>query len=158
MKLYELTERWNNLEQLCDNEEVDKKILEAALNEIGEQADEKIENIAKVIKTLVLEAKSIKEEEDRLSKRRKALEKNIANLKEYVASNLIARGKEKVKTKLFTLYFTKRKSLHIDEDVIEDKYIKMIRSIDKDKIKSDLVEGKEVPGANYAESRSLVIR
>lgn len=158
MKLYELNIRWKNLHELLENKEVDKDTLQASLNEIGEQIEEKYENIAKVIKSLELEAKAIKEEKIRLDKREKMLERNARNLKEYLASSLQLRGISKVNTKLFTFYFRKNKKLHVDEDLLEDKYIKTLKAIDTDSIRVDLQEGKEVKGAKLEEHESLVVK
>uniref|UniRef100_A0AAU8B4F8 Resistance protein n=1 Tax=Dulem virus 30 TaxID=3145748 RepID=A0AAU8B4F8_9CAUD len=158
MNLYKLDRRWKNLRELLENKEVDKDVLQASLNEIGEQREEKYENIAKVIKSIELEAKAIREEKIRLDKREKMLERNAKNLKEYLASSLILRGVNKVKTKLFTFYFRKNKKLHVDEDLIEDKYIKTLKTIDTDSIRIDLQEGKEVVGAKLEESKSLIIQ
>lgn len=158
MRLYILNGRWKNLQELAENEEVDKQVLYESLNEIEEQMDEKYENIGKVIKGLDMESKAIKEEEARLAKRRRAIERNSKNLKEYLAESLIQRGLHKIKTKLFTVYFRKNKKMIFDEDLIDSKYKKLVEQIDIASIRVDLQEGKEVAGARFEENESLVIQ
>ena len=71
MKLYELTENYRNLQDLLENPEIDNDLIEKALDEVGEQLEEKAENIAKLIKTLEVEVTGFKTEEKRLADKRK---------------------------------------------------------------------------------------
>ena len=50
--LYEITERYNNLLDLLDNEEITQDILNNALNEVQDEFNEKALNIVKFIKNL----------------------------------------------------------------------------------------------------------
>ena len=75
MKLYELTESYLNLQELLENPEVPQELITSALEQVGEELEIKAENIAKLIKTLEVDITGFKEEEKRLSDRRKTLEK-----------------------------------------------------------------------------------
>ena len=84
MKLYELTENYLNLQELLENPEVPQDLITSALEQVGEELEVKAENIAKLIKTLEVDIAGFKEEEKRLSDRRKSLENRVKNLKEYL--------------------------------------------------------------------------
>lgn len=64
--LYEITERYNNLLELLDNEEITQDILNSALNEVQDEFNEKALNIVKFIKNLESDFKGLDAEEKRL--------------------------------------------------------------------------------------------
>lgn len=157
-KLYDLTGRYKNLKDLLENEEVDKEVLYESLNGIKDQIKYKTENICKVLRSETLEVNALKEEEDRIAKIRKAKERKIKILKEYLAESLLKVNLHKVNTPLFTIYFRKTKKLMLDEELIDSKYKKVVEEIDTASIRVDLQEGKEVAGARFEENESLVIQ
>lgn len=160
MKLYELTQNYLNLLDLLDNPEVPKEVIEAALEEIEGSFDDKADNIAKLIRSMEADIKGYKNEEDRLFSRRKALENKVKSLKEYLQSSMKALGKEEVKAKLFTLKIqTNQPSLIIDDiDKLPKEYKKLVEESDKKKIKEDLLNNIEIPGARLERGESLRIR
>ena len=107
MKLYELTENYRNLQELLDNPEIDQELITKALDEVGEQLEEKAENIAKLIKTLEVEVNGYKTEEKRLADRRKTLENRITGLKSYIDATMKATGKKRFKGQLFSFNIQK---------------------------------------------------
>ena len=107
MKLYELTENYRNLQDLLENPEIDQDLITNALDEVGEQLEEKSENIAKLIKTLEVEVTGFKAEEKRLADRRKTLENRITGLKSYIDAAMKATGKKKFKGQLFSFNIQK---------------------------------------------------
>lgn len=157
-KLYDLTDRYKNLVDLLSNKEIDKNLIYNSLETIEEEISVKVENTTKVLKSLELEAKALKEEEERIKKRRQALERNYKNLKEYVQESLLKANLRNIKTKLFTFYFRKTKKIVLDEEQIDSKYKKMVKQTDIASIRIDLEEGKEVRGAKLVENESLIIR
>lgn len=157
-KLYDLTDRYKNLLDLLSNKEVDKNVLYNSLDLVQEDIGVKVENTAKVLKSIELEAKALKEEEERIKKRRQALERNYKNLKEYVQESLLKANLSKIKTKLFTVYFRKTKKIVLYEEQIDLKYKKIVEQTDIASIRIDLEEGKEVKGAKFVENESLIIR
>lgn len=83
-KLYEITERYQNLELLLDNaDENVKQVLLDGLNEIKEEFNEKALNLVKYIKNIESDIDGFKAEEKRLSERRKTLENRKESIKEY---------------------------------------------------------------------------
>lgn len=160
MKLYELTQNYMNLQELLEDPEIPQEMIVAALNEVTEEIEEKAENIAKLIKSIELDAAAIKEEEVRLSSKRKSLEGRVKNLKEYLEGAMRAVDKKKIKGKLFSFNIQKNPaSLDIyDTSMIPKDYIKVVETFDNAEIKKALKEGKEVPGAILMQSESLRIR
>jgi hypothetical protein len=159
-KLYELTEQYNNLLELVENPDVPQELLEQSLNQINEELDVKLENIAKVIKSMEVDAKGLKEEERRLSNRRKSLENKMKSLKEYVENSMRATSVKKVKGKVFTLCIQKNApSVEIrEEESIPQEYFILEKKLVKKDILAALKEGKEVPGAAIKQTESLRIR
>ncbi|ACO85375.1 siphovirus Gp157 family protein [Clostridium botulinum] len=159
-KLYELTQNYNNLLDLVDNPEVAKEVLEESLNQIHEEIDIKLENVAKVIKSIEVDAKGLKEEEKRLADRRKSLENRIVNLKEYAENSMRVTGITKIKGKVFTLGIQKNvPSVEItEEEMIPEEYFITEKKLVKKDILAALKEGKEVPGAAIKQTESLRIR
>lgn len=160
MKLYELTQNYMNLQELLEDPEIPQEMIVAALNEVTEEIEEKAENIAKLIKSMELDAAAIKEEEARLASKRKSLEGRVKNLKEYLEGTMRAVDKKKIKGKLFSFNIQKNPaSLDIyDTTMIPKDYIKVVETFDNAEIKKALKEGKEVPGAILMQSESLRIR
>ncbi|NHL37606.1 siphovirus Gp157 family protein [Clostridium botulinum] len=159
-KLYELTQNYNNLLDLVDNPEVAKEVLEESLNQIHEEMDIKLENVAKVIKSIEVDAKGLKEEEKRLADRRKSLENRIVNLKEYAENSMRATGITKIKGKVFTLGIQKNtpRVEITEEESIPEEYFEIEKKLVKKDILAALKEGKEVPGAAIKQTESLRIR
>ena len=160
MKLYELTQNYLNLLDLLENPEVPAEVVQVALEEVEGNFEDKAENIIKLIKSVEGDIKAYKEEELRLSTRRKILENKVTNLKEYLESSLKAIGKKEIKGKLFTLRIQKNApSVVIDDlNTIPKEYLTVIEKIDKTKLKEDLKNGLEIPGARLEASESLRIR
>lgn len=159
-KLYELSQNYKNLEELLDNQDIPEEVIREALIELEEEWDTKAENLAKLVKSLEVDVKGLKEEEKRLASRRKSLENRIANLKTYIEDNMKAVGKDKIKGKVFTLYIQQNKpSLDIvDEFMIPEKYFVVKREVAKNELLNDLKQGIEVPGATIKQTASLRIR
>lgn len=158
MKLYELT---SNYAKVLEMIEEGAEGLEDTLESIQDAIEEKAVNLAKIIRTIDEECEAIKAEEERLSNRRKALEKRRDSIKTYLENQLISVGTEKVKTPLFTIYI---QSNQPSVDVIDDKlipktfFIEQEPKLDKNSLLQALKEGKDVPGVQLKQTRSLRIR
>jgi DNA-binding transcriptional MerR regulator len=156
MKLYELSESYAKVLDLIEAGEE----LGDTLESIEEAIELKVENIAKIMKTLEGEADIIREEEKRLTDRRRALEAEVGRLKSYVESNMRAAKIDKVKGRLFTLAFQKNPpSVEVmDESLIPSDYIKTVTSVDRKLILEALKAGQAVTGCEIRQSESLRIR
>lgn len=161
-KLYELTEMYENIWDLIGDDEVDLYALEVALTSIEDNIETKAESMAKLIKGIDGDIATLKDEEQRLAKKRRTLDNKQKNIKAYLENQLTAIGKDKVKTALFTVAMQNNPPSvkFIDEDLIPEKYKERIETIKipKRAILYDIKEGIEVPGTEMVRTRSLRIR
>ena len=161
MKLYELTENYLNLQELLENEEIPKEMVTEALDNVGEELEAKAENIAKLIKTLEVDITGYKQEETRLSTKRKSLENRVKSLKEYLDNAMKVTGKTKFKGQLFSFSIQKNPpSVNVvDEKLIPEEYfIPQEPTLDKKRLLTDIKSGVEIPGAEIKQTESLRIR
>lgn len=99
MTLYELTDA---MAQLEDMDDIDPQTLADTLEGLQMELDEKLLNIGRWVRNLEAEATGIKSEEERLYKKRKAMENRAASLKEFVRQAMIAVDKRKVSDGVIT--------------------------------------------------------
>ena len=161
MKLYELTQNYLNLQELLENEEIPKEMVIDALDNVGEELEAKAENIAKLIKTLEIDITGYKQEETRLSTKRKSLENRVKILKEYLDNAMKVTGKTKFKGQLFSFSIQKNTPSVkvVDEKLIPEEYfVPQEPTLDKKRLLTDLKNGEEVPGAEINQTESLRIR
>ena len=64
--LYEISERYKNIQDLIGNEEITEEILKNAAEDVEDELQEKLLNIAKLCKNIKGNKAMIKEERDRL--------------------------------------------------------------------------------------------
>ena len=161
MKLYELTQNYQNLLDLLDNELIPQDEITAALNGLEGEFDLKCENIAKLMKSIEPDINGLKEEEKRLSNRRKVLENRVINLKQYLTDSMRAIGREKIKGSIFTLSFGKcPPCAYISNLSLLDNiyFIPQDPTVDKKLVLADLKNGMKVLGAELKQETSLRIR
>ncbi|HEL1769046.1 TPA: siphovirus Gp157 family protein [Streptococcus suis] len=156
--IYELT---GIFKQIAEMEGIDEETKLDTLESIDwtEQFEEKVENTVKVIKNKEADVDQLKEEIDRLTKRKKSIENDITRLKTGLQGAFEITGHEKVKTLLFTVSLANNQpSVVVDEELLPKKYFIQTLKPDKTAIKELLKAGKKVKGAVLQESRSLRIR
>ncbi len=98
MKLYDINESILKVVYMYENEEIDEKTYQDTLEGLTLAQNDKIDNIACYIKQLLAEEKALKEEIDNLTKRRKAKQKTIENLKEYISNTMKISKIDKLET------------------------------------------------------------
>lgn len=159
MQLYVLTDNYNNLLELMENEEVDKEVLQESLNQVQEDINEKVENTSLVIKSIDADIKTLDEEIKRLTARKKALERNVSNLKGYLLDNMNLSGVTKVKGKLITTSIRKTECVNItNENAVPNGFKKIEYKISKTDIKKALKNGESVQGAELKINESINMR
>jgi len=163
MKLYEMTQNYEEVWQLLENEDVDVQTIEDTLSSIEDAFDAKIESIGKFILHLNKDAEFIKSEEDRLAKRRKALEGKSDWLKKYAFDNMTIAGKDKIKTPIVTVAIQSASpSVEIKPDAkIPRKFMVVIpsqKNPDKKAILEALKAGEKVRGAALKQTKYLRVR
>ncbi|WP_199425800.1 siphovirus Gp157 family protein [Thermaerobacillus caldiproteolyticus] len=159
MKLYELAQNYAQLMEMA--EEMESDALVDTLESLQEAIEDKVENIAKLIKNLEADVKVIKEEEQRLADRRRSIESKIVRLKEYLQQQLEVAGLQKVKRPTITVAIQNNPpSVEIaDEKLIPSEFmIPQDPKIDKKAILERLKNGEWVPGCSLKQTRGVRIR
>ena len=155
MKLYEITQAYENLASLEDKEEVGKY-----LDLIEDEFNQKAENTVKVIKNIGADIKALRDEEKRLAQKRKSLQSNQDWLKFYLQNNMERLGDKKIKAGIFNINIQKNpQSIKIlDEATIPDKYKIASYRIDKKTLKDDIKNGVEIEGAELVQTERIRLR
>lgn len=155
MKLYDIAEIYENLENIDDDVAVS-----AAMDSVDAALEEKLESTAKVIRNLEAEAEALEAEEKRLKARKMAVRNRIADIKGYVQQNLEAMGKDNVTSGIFKWSIqANAPSVNIlDEDLIPDAYWKIERKPMKTEIKKAIEAGELTEGVELVRTKSLRLR
>jgi len=161
--LYSLTTAYKAVWGVVESEDTDLATIEEALTSIEDTIAVKAENIALFIKDLDDEAKIIKQEEIRLSARRKAVETKRDGIKSYLLQNMEAMELLKVKTALYTISCSDcPASISItDETLIPDEFLTVIPESYVPRKKDILTawkNGRIIPGTELIVNRTLRIK
>ena len=158
--------------------DIDQDILDCCDMETGEildtekldalqmEREAKLEGVALWIKDMKAEATAVKEEADKLTARKKALENKMEGLKAWL---LMALDGEKLKTPRCNVYQTHNQRVAVAD---EAKLISFLQTLEepekflrfkdpelkKDEIKKALKDGTIIPGAELEETESVVIK
>ena len=165
MTIYEIDKQIEELlENSVDPETGELLIADEELDRLQMAREEKIENIALLIKNRTAEAKAIKEEADKLEARAKAAENAVNRLKEYLKYAL--KG-EKFKTTRVSIYYTSRESVFFNDEtafiewakIHDDSLLKYAEpTINKTAVKEKLEADAELPGAQTVKNQYLCMR
>lgn len=158
MRIYELNNAWQEI--IHRMEEGDELDLTDTLESIEEALEVKLENTAKVARTIEAEAAAIKTEEERLKKRRNAMENNVSRLKHYIFESMQITGKERLKGVHVSLRLQNNPpSVNmLDDKAIPAHYlIEQPSTVDKKAVLADLKNGIAVEGAELKQDKSLRI-
>lgn len=155
MRLYDITEIYENLENIDD-----EVAVAAAMDSVDAALEEKLESTAKVIRNLEAEADGLEAEEKRLKARKTAVKNRIADIKGYVQQNLEAMGKDKVTSGIFkwSIQANAPNVNILDESLIPDAYWKIERKPMKTEIKKAIEAGELTEGAELVQTKSLRLR
>ena len=158
--------------------EIDQDILGCVDAETGEildaekldalemERERKLEGVTLWVKDLSAEAAAVKEEADKLTARKRALDNKITALKSWL---LIALDGQKLKTPRCNVYQTHSQRLSVAD---EEELVKFLETLEepeqflrfrepelrKDEIKKALKDGTIIPGASLEETESVVIK
>lgn len=155
MKLYELTEIYENIENLDDDVNV-----ASALATVDGELEDKLENIAKMIKNLNATAAAYEEEEKRLKAQKIAVKNRVDDIKRYVKENLEAIGKDKVEAGIFkwSLQFGPGRVEITDETKIpKEFFVTEVKPL-KTEIKKAIENGVITEGAEIIREKSIRLR
>lgn len=162
--LYELTGNYITLMDMLDDPDVDPITLMDTLDAVEGELDEKAENYGRIIRNLEAEAKALKEEVDRLSRRNKTIDNNIDSLKKRLQMAMELTNRPKIDTPLFKFYIQKNApSVVVDLDDLQDMPMEYLTyhepTVNKTALKDALKAGLDLTGiAHLEQSQSLRIR
>lgn len=159
--------------------EIDQAILDCLDEETGEIIDperldalqmerkQKLEGVALWIKDMTYEAQMVKEEADKLTARRKALENRVTSLKAWLVKALEGR---KLKTPRCNVYTRAGVKVNVIDELSVINWIQThyqepeqflkygAPEIRKTAVKEELENGTEIPGAALELTESVVIK
>ena len=150
-------------DMLIDAETGELISVSQALDALRMEREAKLENVACWVKNLSAEADAIREEENRLIKRRKAAETKAANLKSWLLAAMTREDGTTDKLKTGRVMVSVKRnppSTVVDEALLPSTYkvAKITYQANKELIKRELLAGGEVPGAHLEYGRSVVIK
>jgi hypothetical protein len=153
LKLYELSQNYIQLLELADS--LDEETFKDTLSSLEEAIEDKVENVAKLVRCLDVDIEAIKSEEKRLADKRKALENKVTSVKSYVQHEMEVAGLNKVKRPTVTVSIQANPpSVDVmDESLIPSIYmVPQPSKIDKRAILTALKEGEFIPGASIKQT------
>ena len=150
-------------DMLIDAETGELVSVAQALDALRMEREAKLENVACWVKNLYAEADAIREEENRLIKRRKAAETKAANLKAWLLAAMTREDGTTDKLKTGRVMVSVKRnppSTVVDDELLPSTYkvAKITYQANKELIKRELLAGGEVPGAHLEYGRSVVIK
>lgn len=162
-KLYEIKNEFNELLLMADEQGLSLDDIKDTMDGIEFEFEEKADSTAKMIKTLIADADSVKAEKDRLAKREKALRNSADNLKKYLETMMLEVKKKKFKTTLFSFNIQKNpKTVEVEvEELLPKKYlIKQPDKVNRKQLLDDLKAGvlEENENMRLVQTESLRIR
>ena len=120
MTLYELTEEYQYLSELLQDDSVDPEVINDTLEALEGELEFKADSYAKIIKEFEGDIEKLKAEINRLKSKRQTLENSISRLKKNLFDCMVATDKKKFKTDLFSFNIQKnggQKPLILDVEV-----------------------------------------
>ena len=165
MKLYEISnELLQVLNAMADSE--DGGDYTDTLEAVQMEWEDKADNVACYIKQIQAEATAIKEEEKRLTERRKRKEKEIENLTEYLYRQMQLVGSKKLETTRNVLQIKKLPaSVKLDDGFIDwckvnhaDLLSYSDPTVSKTAVKALLKDGEVIKGARLESVEKLNIK
>lgn len=158
MNLYKLTESYLKLQQKIED---GGEGLEDTLESITDAIEEKADGYGKIIKNIEAQIEAIKNEEKRLSDRRKSLESSVKRLKDSLYESMKLTETKRIKSELFTFNIQNNPpSLNIEnEDAIPFEYYQpQAPKLDKRELLNAVKNGLEIEGVSIKQGESLRIR
>jgi hypothetical protein len=153
MKLYEISEQYNQIQTLLESD--DSGHMAEAIADTMQMISGDFHDKAQAIVSLTLnfdaEISAIDREIERLQEKKKIRQNKIDSVREYLSHNMQATGISKIECPLFAITLSKpAKQVEItDEAALPDEYVRVKTTVSPDKVAlaKALKDGIEVPGA-----------
>ena len=157
MKLYELTDDYNNALSAMQDDGVDDQTIADTLEGLHGEIEEKARAVAAYLQNIKAESVAMKDADDRIAARRKTIDNQVAKMQDYLRDELTKAGIKKLCTPEFTVGIGKpSKTVEVVDLVkIAAKYLitKTVVTVDKAEIKAAIKAGYDVPGAELQEGK-----
>lgn len=122
MNLYELTDEFLQLQAMLEDPDMDAQVISDTLEAVGGEIEVKADGYAKIIRNMEGTIAAIKAEQEKLANKKSLLESSIKRLKDNLQAAMVATGKTKFKTDLFSFGIQKNGgALPVIVDVTTDK-------------------------------------
>ena len=160
--LYRLADDYLAIALILADQDLSDEVISDTLEGASGDLEDKAWNTAALILQFEGEAALIKEAEQRMSARRKTLERRVMWMREYVLVQLLRTGIMEIDSPEFVIRIRDNppKVVFDDEDAISSafKHQETIVTIRKDEIRKSLLEGKAVNGAHLVREKRLTIK
>ena len=159
--LYELTNEYMALLEMAEDPDIDPQAFADTLEALGGDLEMKADGYARVMKELEGRAATMRFESKRLENGYKTIERNIDRMKHALLDSMIATGKRKFKTDLFSFFIRDNPaSVVIDHAtcIPPEFLIPQDPKIDKKAIKAAIDRGDDITFAHLEQGESLIIR
>ena len=159
--LYELNDSWGQVFNMLNDPDAEESFIFDTLESIEGDIEEKAIGYAKVIKNLEADVPALKEEIERLTKKKQTKESKSKLLKLRLEETMKNMGRIEIKTDLFDFKIQKNPpAVEVtDLNLIPDTYkITQEVKLDKKAILQDIKNGTEIKGVEIMQSEGLRIR
>jgi hypothetical protein len=160
MTLYDLTDQFEKLMEI-GYEEHEQEAFNQLMLELEEGIEKKVDNIAKLVKSLSSQEDALSNEIKNLQTKKKAIESRIEAIKGFVKFVYLKRGYNKLEGQLFNIALQNSPpslELKLDPLFLPAEYQKVKIEADNAKIKEDLKAGKELSFAQLVSDTHIRIR
>lgn len=164
LKLYEIQRNYfEALDVFTDPEhEIDPQTVTDTLEAIEGEFEQKAVNVAAFLRQMEAEAEAIKAAEERMSRRRRALENRARWFRDYIKVGMEVIGTKKVSSPWFVLSIQNNPPAVdvFDQEAIPAEFREVVTEtrINKTAIKDAIGAGRAVPGAKLVNGTRLAIR
>ena len=166
MKLYEINQKYLEILDAIENEEIPVDCIKDTLDSIEGDFELKIDSIVSYIKNLKIEKEAIKDEIKTLQARVESKENKIDGLTEYVKTSMEIFNKKKIETSrnVISLRKTPEKLVIKNEELAKEKLTKIEGGviietrINKQLLKEKLKEGEKFEFAELKAGKTLTIK
>lgn len=162
LSLYDISENYLEVLNGLADYDLPEDAIADTLEAIQGEFDQKAIAVAKFFQNLEASTAAIKEAEKRMADRRKAMEKKVSQLKDYLKVQMEKTGITKIECPQFSLSIAKNPpSVVIDDaEALPQEYVfvKIEKSPDKTAIKNHIILEGSCPGAHVEQGTRLVIK